>query len=211
MGVFEIFNLADDCIWGIWKIESEESGLLDSLTHFSFPEHFSSIHHPKKRLEWLSSRLLMKALVEKLGKKFYGVQNDSYGKPHLKNYNYHVSLSHCGDYSVAIIHRKKNVGIDIEIVKNKLQLVVKKFLTDSEIDDVQGNMKKLCVYWCVKEVIYKLHGKRSISLKNNIFVQAFDFIAEGGICKVNLSFENKVEQFVIRYTSFGDYFIAFNE
>jgi 4'-phosphopantetheinyl transferase len=210
MPVFKIFTLGEDCLWGIWKIEQQESMLLNSLTHFSYPDAFSAITHPKKKLEWLSSRLLMKALLENIGKPFFGIVNDGYGKPHLAQYNYHVSLSHCGDFSTAILHKKKNVGIDIEFLKEKLRLVIRKFLSDIEIADIQSDLRKLCVYWCVKEVIYKLHGTRSISLKNNIYIHPFIFNPEGGQCVVDLSYLSLFETFQVRYLSIDDYYIAFN-
>ena len=211
MPVLNIFNLGEECLWGIWKIEEDESTLQSKILATGYTEGQPIITHQKKRIEWLSSRLLIHSLLEKFGKPFYGIVNDFYGKPHLRNYSdYHVSLSHCNDYSVAILHKSTQVGIDIELLKDKLRLVTRKFLSEDEISQVVGDDKKLCVYWCVKEVVYKLHGTKVISLKNNIFIHPFDFKLSGGKCKADLIFENKKTSFQLTYLCINNYFIAFN-
>ena len=63
MPVFKVFTLTNDCIWGIWKIDEDEMFFQNALGIYAKSENIPAISHQKKRLEWLSSRLLVKVLL----------------------------------------------------------------------------------------------------------------------------------------------------
>lgn len=210
MPVYKIGRPDGNCIWGIWKIEEQLPVLMDSLQGLSLTDGFYTINHDKKKVDWLTSRMLIKHLIENTGDIFYGISNDKNGKPHLNNYDYHLSLSHCQEYTVAIIHKLKKVGIDIEIIREKIRTVSPKFLSEDELKDAGGHLNKLCVSWCIKEVLYKIHSIRNISLKNNMRIYPFDFNEAGGHCLAVLSVNEYSEVFNIQYLRIGNHFIAFN-
>jgi 4'-phosphopantetheinyl transferase len=210
MPVCKLETSGNDCFWGIWKMDEKEAVLLHSLGDFPMPQTLHSIVHEKKRLEWLSSRLLIRQLMKNNDENFYGIINDANGKPHLHNSKYHLSLSHGGEYTVAIIHKKYKVGIDIELIREKIRLVSGKFLSAAEAGHLGNDLEKLCVSWCVKEVLYKIHSIRNISLKNNIYLHPFDFNNDGGFCSATLYWNGHNEDFKVRYFRLENYFIVYN-
>jgi 4'-phosphopantetheinyl transferase EntD len=86
------------------------------------------------------------------------------------------------------MHPLRSVGIDVERVAEKLVRIAPKFLSESEKQHGQTDLKRLCTYWCAKEALYKLHGTRQLSFKDEINIHAFDDADEmlrGEICQKN--------------------------
>lgn len=105
-------------------------------------------------------------LEEKLIKKFHFKKEDlkyKYGlrgKPYLENSPFYFSISHCNNIVVCIIS-KRNVGIDIEDIKEVNKFVVKKSLTELELSKlVSLNSKEEYFFriWTLKEALLKVKG-----------------------------------------------------
>ncbi len=58
---------------------------------------------------------------------------DDHGKPYLVNFDYEISLSHSYDYAAVMISKDKKVGVDIELMKEKIDLIKHKFLSVEEL------------------------------------------------------------------------------
>ena len=158
----------------IWKLEETEAELCEKLgSQFNF-EDLSTISHSQKRREWLASRLLIQLLVEKLDIAYHGTHKDEHGKAFLINHAYHISLTHTFEYVAAVINPISEVGIDMEKMDEKLKRVAHKFLSPPEFESAKNEVDSLCIYWCVKEAVYKQYGKKKISFRDSIFVEPFD-------------------------------------
>ena len=48
------------------------------------------------------------------------------------------------------------------------------FLNDTELETVGTDVEKLCIYWCAKEALYKLLGKKGIIFKLNLSLDSFE-------------------------------------
>lgn len=165
----------DDWACAIWHINEPLSFFIDSADFESCCKGYLQISHPSKQLQWLASRWLSKEiLLRKWNLPFDGIVSNSLGKPSLKGYDFYISLSNSHDKATAIIHRKSEVGIDIELIKPKIALIAQKFLKPSEIHFLGNDLIKLTVAWCCKESLYKIHGQKAISLKEHINLKAFD-------------------------------------
>src|SRR6185437_5906770 len=101
------------------------------------------------------------------------------------------------------------VGIDVEPLSEKLRTIAPRVLNSSELINSLEQTSLFCVYWCVKEVIYKLYGKRKISLRDNIHVHPFKG-AEKGECKAELKLDGAKTVYEVRYLKVDNHFIAFN-
>ena len=85
--------------------------------------------------------------------------------------DFHFSISHCGDFAAAIVSENKPVGIDVELITPKIELVKNKFLRESEINlSTINNHQLLTLFWSSKEAIFKWYGKGGISFKKNIIL-----------------------------------------
>lgn len=82
------------------------------------------------------------------------------GKPYLKNSSINFNISHCNNIVVVIISNK-NVGIDIEDIKEFKKSIIRKVLTNNElIDLLSANNKKEYFFklWTLKESFLKAIG-----------------------------------------------------
>ncbi len=191
--------------WALWFItESEEA--LQQHVHESIPVEITS---HQKRLEWLAGRLLIKTLVEKCGLVFQGMTKDEFGKPHLIHHSHFISLSHSYPFVAAQIDQYSLVGIDIEQPKEKLLKIAHRVLSKEEVQDAGMDTVKHCVYWCGKEALYKIDGKKGLHFINQLNITPFLLEKSGklhgiissnsGKQKVTLGYEVH-QDFVVVYT-----------
>ncbi|RZK50851.1 MAG: 4'-phosphopantetheinyl transferase superfamily protein [Pedobacter sp.] len=169
-------------ILGLWKIEETEEELLSGLQLKDHElEIINSLHQSKRLLHWLSTRLLLRTLLNT--EDYIDCQIDAHGKPFLPHANKHISLSHSYDYAAVIISEGKQVGVDIEIIKHKIKSIKHKFLSDVELahKSVGDNIQGLYVCWCAKEAVYKWYGKKGLEFKQHIHVKPFKLKNEGDL------------------------------
>lgn len=177
MALLKIESLGKEQAWGLWQIiEREEEISFAALE--SCPEE---IVNAQKRLEWLAGRALIKSLVEDCGLQYHGLRKDEFGKPFLKNNAHHISLSHSYPFVAAQIDRLHPVGIDLEQPKEKLRTVALRVFTKEEVKDSGDDIVKLCVYWCAKEALYKIYGKRNLLFTDHLRVMPFDLSGAGSL------------------------------
>lgn len=163
-------------IWGIWSIGETEGQLASIVPGDKVPE---GLTNPMKRLEFLAGRTLVKALLSKWGEPYTGLRKDQFGKPFLAGSTVHVSLSHSYPHVAAILHRSNNVGIDLEQPKEKLLRIAPRILSTEELMDAGRNIEKHCVYWCAKEALIKIYGKKDLTLSANLRIAPFAHEASG--------------------------------
>jgi 4'-phosphopantetheinyl transferase len=140
-----------------------------------------TITHEQKRLEFCVGRVLAKTLLEKLSVKFEGIIKDEFGKPFFKNNPYQLSLSHSYPYVGALIDKNKSVGIDVEQIKSKLLKIAPRVLHPTELKDAGDNEIKHCIYWCAKEALVKIYGKKDLVFAENLIIKPFTLQNEGNI------------------------------
>jgi 4'-phosphopantetheinyl transferase len=177
MPLVKIHSLGKESAWGLWHIQEGEAELYD-LTEEYWP---LEIVNEQKRLEWLAGRALLKALMENLGLKYHGLRKDEFGKPFLNTHPHHISLSHSHPYVVAQIDRMNSVGIDLEQPKEKLKKIASRVFSEGEVADADDNITKLCIYWCAKEALYKIYGKRNLLFTDHLRVMPFNLSSAGSI------------------------------
>lgn len=180
-------QLNDDCTAILRPITEDESALMAGLPLTAAEQaDLASIRHPAQRVEWLACRVAIRQLIEAQGVPYHGLWKDEYGKPHLIGAPWHVSLSHTVGWAAAVLHRLKPVGIDIEPIRDQFRRVVPRVLSESEIIDAAGEPGRLAVYWCAKEALYKLYGKRQLTFREHLHVEPFANGAERLVGHVRL-------------------------
>jgi len=163
--------------WAIWHIEETEAQLTSDIIGLPPPE----ITNEKKRLEWLAGRHAIMALCNHVGLRYFGVCKDTFGKPFLEKYPHSISLSHSFPYVAAQIDKTRMVGIDIEQPREKLLAIAPRILSSSELLDAGKDITKLCIYWCAKEALFKVHGRGSLFFSQHLNVEPFSLSDKGAL------------------------------
>jgi 4'-phosphopantetheinyl transferase EntD len=113
----------------------------------------SKFSNPVKKRTWLVGRAALKPLLRRMG---FSPDSSQISFPHSR-----ISLSHSGDYAVAIASSDKDVlglGVDLETATTINPKTVRFFLSPGEIRAIeQGHFQwtNLVQLWTVKEAIFK--------------------------------------------------------
>jgi 4'-phosphopantetheinyl transferase len=175
MPLLKIENTSKESGWAIWSIEESEQ----ELSFLSFEQCPEEIISPLKRLEWLAGRVLIKTLLERNSLTYSGIHKDEFGKPYLRDLPHHISLSHSYPYVAAQLDMNQSVGIDLEQPKEKLLAIASRVLSEIELEDASIDLRKHCLYWCAKEAMYKIYGKKRLHFSNQLNVAPFELQLAG--------------------------------
>ena len=175
MPLQQTHSLGKEKCWAIWNV-TESATELSYAAMESCPEEIVSL---QKRLEWLAARALLRSMLDNIGIQYYGIRKNEFGKPFLKEHSHHISLSHSFPYVVAQIDKQQEVGIDLEQPKEKLRTIARRVFSKDEVSDAANDIVKLCIYWCAKESLYKIYGKRNLIFTDHLQVMPF-VLSESG-------------------------------
>ncbi|MCE2893436.1 MAG: 4'-phosphopantetheinyl transferase superfamily protein [Flammeovirgaceae bacterium] len=205
MPLYKLKKTGTESAWGIWKVEESA----EELAFNAFEEAPEGIIHLTKRLEWLASRVLIRTLLEQNDLSYSGIHKDEFGKPFLRELPHHISLSHAYPFVAAQLDKNKPVGIDIEQPTEKLLRIAPRVLSIEELENAGSDIRKHCVYWCAKEALYKVHGKRGLHFASQLLVDPFILEEMGHLkgminmqeVKLNVALCYEIEpEFVVVYT-----------
>lgn len=91
------------------------------------------------------------------------------GKPYASG-SRSVSISHSGDV-VVMMRSQHECGVDIERIHQRVEKVKHKFLSDEELERVEGAaIHTLVQYWTAKEAMFKVYGSQDVFMRSNIFI-----------------------------------------
>jgi 4'-phosphopantetheinyl transferase len=194
-------------IWGLWKIEEDELSLVEQVGQVeSIPDN---IRHPAKRLEFIAGRTLVKQLIEKVNLLFYGLTKNEFGKPLLKNCSWQVSLTHSFPFVAALLHADKPAGIDLEQVNPKLLGMGPRIFHVSELRDAGRDVVKHTVYWCGKETLMKIYGRRDVVFSENLLIEPFNLELEGQL-NGRIIVNNTETRVTLHYYLMDDFVLVMN-
>lgn len=171
--------IEDNRAWALWHIGEDEQNLISEISPLETIS--DTLTNPQKRLEWLAGRVATKEVMKSLHLKFKGITKDEHGKPFLRGYNYQLSLSHSFPYAAVLLDKTESVGIDLEQPKEKLLKVASRVHHATELLDMGSDIIKHCIYWCAKESLVKLYGKKDLIFSENLFIDPFRCKKEGDI------------------------------
>lgn len=162
----------------IWKIEEDENFFNQTV-----PVN-NSITHPHKRLQHLTGRYLLRYLFPAFP--YDAIKIADTKKPYLPNEDYHFSISHCADYAAAIVSTHQRVGIDIETVLPRIKIILRKFLSETELSNIEKNtssdsqlIQQATLVWSIKESLFKWWGKGNVDFKSMLAVEMQPIEEEG--------------------------------
>lgn len=147
-----------------------------------------------RKREFLGVRLALKAL---LGKEVIVIYNEE-GKPLLADKSLHISISHSKNWIAVLVHRRFEVGIDIECPSPKIEKVYTRFLSELEQQELynENDTKKLHLAWSAKEALYKIIGKEAVDFAKQLRILPFEVKKQGEISAIHIP---KLEQYNLFY------------
>ncbi len=163
---------------GVWHNVEGDDFFLSKLTLFPVEIAELSVLKGRKRSEWLCSRYLLHLLS---GRHDRGAcLKDTYGKPYLEGSDYHISISHSGDYT-AIAAAPIVTGVDIQVMVEKIVRIQSRFVSPSERKYIDPKNPLPCLHtiWGAKEAMYKAYGKKELDFLGHIFVGPFMYHLDG--------------------------------
>jgi 4'-phosphopantetheinyl transferase len=198
----------DDTELAIWKIEEEADELYSQLQlNEEEKAYYDRLSVGKRNLHWLGTRVLLRKMLRT--DEYIDCKVDAHGKPYLVNLPYHISLSHSFDYAAVMIS-KEPVGIDIELVKEKVERIAHKFMRKEELAFISNEHKiqQLYVCWCAKEAVYKCFGQKEVSFADDIILAPFKFEGHGSV-KAQLHKGETNRHYNVEYLQYDDYMIGY--
>lgn len=169
----------------VWKITEDFHSLIQGLElQENSKIRLSNMKSVSHQCGFLSIRHLLLAAGYTDRDLYY----DENGKPHLSDGKY-ISITHSFSYSALVIS-DQNVGIDVEMLRDKILRIADKFTNSEEMLRMQhraarDKIKELTVVWGAKEAMYKMCNSRSLSFKNHMYVHPFSYDSLEGRCEVS--------------------------
>jgi len=172
MPLFYQQNINATTKMAIWAIE-EPLAFFESTLQGRVVASKNSMH-PVKKIQHLAARFLLQTLLpeEDINSIEYAVN----GKPYFVNSNKHFSISHCSGYAASVISEQGPVGIDIELIHERIKKVAPKFLHLSELEKIntleqEAQLKEMSFVWAAKEAMYKMNEKLGIDFSEQLRVE----------------------------------------
>ena len=163
------------------------------------------ITHWRKRLQHLAGRYLLKELYPDFPLELIKIADTR--KPFLEDEAYHFSISHCGDYAAVIVSKEYRVGVDVELINDKIEKIIHKFLSKQEKKLLHADAvnKTATLLWSIKESVYKWKGSGGVDFIKHINVQSIEEKQDEGV--VHCLFNNEIP-LQIHYLHFNNNFLT---
>ncbi len=177
--IFE--KITDNYILKLAKFDADSTFLFhkikDDLSTFEI-EDLQKIKNFKRKTEWLGTRILLKNIL----KIYQPIKYNEKGNPFIET-GKNISISHSGNYIAVIISENQYVGIDVEILSDRILKTAHKFVSEQEIAKfAEGTeMKNMYLHWCCKETLYKIKGGGGYDFKKDFILSPFSLKNSGKI------------------------------
>lgn len=196
----------DNARLGLWHITEGEDYFLKKLPLTDSDKNELKQYRGKRRIEWLAARYLVQVMTGWA----YSMVKDTFGKPFLMGSEYHISVSHSGEYTSAII-APQVVGIDIQYITSKLETVAWRVMNENKFRNLSNEKRSehLHVYWGAKEALYKAYGEKELHFKKNIIVEPFNYLGDEGVSHGTIVKDNLKRDFEIYYKKIEQYILVY--
>jgi len=191
----------------VWKVTETMDELLKQ-THLSAAEEesFNTSKNEARKKEWLAVR----ALLQQLRPARPVIKYKENGKPYLSGSPEGISISHSGQYIAIALGKQAQTGVDIEQIHPKIKRIAERFVNEKEKVFLKESilLEQLCLIWCAKEVLYKMHPAGMLNFKSNLFVSPFDVTEKGEI--EGHIIENSTDKlYMLAYQKIDNYMLVY--
>ena len=138
--------------------------------------HLDNVTNEKRKAEWM----FIREIICKTMPHAEDIVYDQHRKPSFKNSNNFLSISHSNERIAVAINEANATGIDLQYITPKILGIKSKFLNEREQSKITDDSIELTCYWCIKEALFKIYGKKNAFLKENFEVQNYSFDGRRG-------------------------------
>ncbi len=91
-----------------------------------------------------------------------------------------------------------------------MKKIKERFLSKKELGYLKTGyeLEELYTYWCAKEAIYKLYGRKHLDFRENIIVEKAR-MADAGSFIAGIHLNNQTEVFTMHFKRFHDYILVY--
>ena len=141
------------------------SDYLDNLTDQERERYFS-FTNINRQCEFVATRILRHRLFG-----FEHIHYDEHGAPYIENEGF-ISISHSPGVVGIALCKDFKIGLDLEPKRNKAKKLFPKFLSKNEIEELNVESEdEMTTAWSLKEVLYKLAGRKKIIFKTDLLIE----------------------------------------
>lgn len=163
--------------------EKELSQWFDGMSESRKEEVLRLKNQAKRASKIAADHLCRKAVSEFCGisaNEIIIVKNE-FGKPFAEGLDVHFSVSHSGDFVVCAVSEKE-IGIDIEKIRDIRLDAAKRFACESELEYIADDINRFFEIWTLKEAYFKCIGTGlGADIKNVYFTET----GNGFVCSEN--------------------------
>ncbi|CAM4239895.1 4'-phosphopantetheinyl transferase family protein [Zobellia nedashkovskayae] len=199
MPLYKIVKVNKDTKVYIWKVTESEQELSKDIDLTQYCQNrMLGMKSEMHRRGFLSIRHLM----AEAGYVDADLQYDEFGKPHLKDGN-KISITHSNHFTGIIVSTKNEVGIDVEMQREKILRIAHKFTPIEEyrtIANTDALIRKLTIVWGSKEALYKIYAQQGLSFIHHINVKDFTF--DSAATTADILYHGDLSTYQIRFMEF---------
>lgn len=161
---FEIkhFSFGDTTISTLSFSEYDTLLYLSHLTDQEL-ERYYAFKHVKRKREFVATRILRHSIFG-----FKHIHYNSVGAPYIEDEGF-ISISHAENLVGIAMNPFYQVGLDLELIRDKAVKLRSKFLNEQELTLFKLNDEEIMTAcWSAKETLYKLAGRKEIDFKKDL-------------------------------------------
>lgn len=142
--------------------EFDPNQYLDRLTNLE-KERFFTFTNLKRKREFVATRLLRHEVIG-----FEHIHYNKVGAPYIEGEGY-ISISHTKNLVGFALCKTFQVGLDLELIQDKITTIKHKFLSDYEKQNFEiDDCEELTKIWSAKETLYKLSGLKGLNFRTEL-------------------------------------------
>nr|WP_298996759.1 4'-phosphopantetheinyl transferase superfamily protein [uncultured Allomuricauda sp.] len=199
MPIYKSITVSPSTTAYLWKVTESESDLAHNV---------ELTPHCQQRLDGMKSEMHRRAflsirhLLAEAGYVDKDLYYSDFGKPFLKDGN-HISITHSNNFTGIIISKNEEVGIDIEMQREKILRIAHKFTPIHEyrtLTNTEAVIRKLTIVWGAKESLYKIYAQPGLSFLQHIDVSDFRF--DDKETKAKIRYQGQKSEYGVNFLEF---------
>lgn len=199
MSVYKTITVSPNTKVYIWKVTEPEAELSKDV---------ELTRHCQNRIDGMKSEahrrafLSIRHLMAEAGYVDHDLYYDDFGKPHLKDGKF-ISITHSHNFTGIIISDTEEVGIDIEMQRDKILRIAHKFTPIEEyrtLANSEALIRKLTIVWGAKESLYKIYAQQGLSFLRHINVIDFSFDDTRTVAEI--MYQGKKSHYEVQFLEF---------
>lgn len=150
--------------------------------------------------------LAARVLAHTVCPEFSILEKDEYGKPYFDSEHHKISITHAGEYAGFMFTEKRDCGLDMEEITERVRRIQSKFVREDEEAFLAEDLRGLFMIWCAKEAMYKYYGLKSLDFKQHMKLD-YEILQDSGTLIGHIDKDDYSRTLELDYTFFDNYLI----